>query len=118
MKNYVQKGTASYETAPGGGWLSGQLVAVGRAVGVVGANVTAGQVGAVHWEGQFILNKDTGVAWAAGDLLYFNAAGTGPQPGTGSCNKTSGTQVVGIAVKAALAGDTSGEVRLNGAWTI
>jgi len=117
MKNYVQRGTAVYATAPGGGWLSGQLVAIGRGVGVVGANVASGQTGAVHVQGHFICNKDTGAAWAVGDLLYFNAAGTGPQPGTGSCNKTAGTQIVGIAAKAALSGDTSGEVRLNGAWT-
>jgi len=114
MKNYVQRGTASYCTAPGGGWASGQLVAVGRAVGVAGAAVASGATGAVHWVGQFILPKDTGTAWSAGDLLYFNAAGAG---GLGSCTKTSGTQVVGVAVKAALSGDTSGEVRLNGAWT-
>ena len=117
MKNYVQKGSASYVTAPAGGWLSGQLVAVGRATGVVGANVAAGSQGAVHWEGQFILNKDAGTAWNPGDLLYINTAGTGPQPGPGSCNKTAGSPIVGVAVKAALAGDTQGEVRLNGAWS-
>jgi len=126
MKNYVQRGHAIYEPAPttvpgsaagaGNGCLSGDLVCFpisgGGMVGVAGADTPAGVVGAFHLVGIFVLPKVAG-AMAVGQLVYTDPGQAKVTTATGA---SSGFVKTGMVTKAALSGDTTVEVRLNGAW--
>jgi len=106
MKNYVQPGdnldlVAPYDVASGAGFLVGSIFAVASAIALSGAAV----VGVT--EGVFTLAKATGEAWTVGAKLYWD--NTNKRLTTTS----SGNTLVGVATKAALSADTSGNIKLG-----
>ncbi len=105
MKNGIQPGKTIPFTAAGN-LSSGDGVQIGQLFGVVVADVVATETGQMTVEGVFSLPKNAAQAWTEGQLLYW----TGTEVNT----TASGNLLIGSAVKAALAADTTGEVRLNG----
>jgi predicted RecA/RadA family phage recombinase len=108
--NSVKPGRVMTFTAPGGGVTSGVPVLIGTLVVVPKNTVAAGFAFEGVTEGVFVLAKLAGVAWTEGQLIYFDSA-------TGNCTtvQSATARRVGCAALAAAAGDTSGQVRLNGA---
>lgn len=108
MKNFIQPGDVVEFTAPGGGVTSGTPVQIGQLVVVPAVTAAA----AARFNGQvvgvFTLPKLAGQAWAEGALLYFDAT-----PGEFTTTAI-GNLLAGTAAEAALSGDTTGKVRLDG----
>jgi predicted RecA/RadA family phage recombinase len=109
MKNYIQPGenltlTAPYAVTPGDGLLVGSIFGVASDTAASGAEVIAVVTGV------FTLAKTTGAAWTVGQVLYWDDTGK-KVTHTASTNK-----LIGVAVKAAASGDTTGTLRLNGAF--
>ncbi len=107
MKNYIQEGRTLTVTAPAG-VASGELVVVGRIVGVAAFDAVSGAEVEVVTEGVFTLPKVTGTVVTAGDALYWDAAAKQltPTPGTGS------KPLVGYAVRGAAAADATVDCRV------
>jgi len=109
MKNYIQPGetitlTAPYAVSSGGGAL------VGAIFGVAVGDVANGAQGEFRTTGVYSLTKETGTAWAVGDLIYWDNTNR-------RCTKTAtNNKLIGVAVAAAASGDAVGRVRLNGAF--
>jgi predicted RecA/RadA family phage recombinase len=109
MKNYIQPGetitlTAPYAVSSGGGAL------VGSIFGVAVGDVANGAQGEFRTTGVYSLAKETGAAWAVGDLIYWDNTEK-------RCTKTAtSNKLIGVAVAAAASGDGVGRVRLNGAF--
>jgi predicted RecA/RadA family phage recombinase len=73
MKNYVQAGDVVTLSAPRD-VVSGELVAVGRVVGVAQAGAKSGEPVALVRRGVFSdLVKKSGQSWSVGDVLYYDA---------------------------------------------
>ena len=105
-KNYVQHGKVLPLTAPAGGVISGMAYAIGALFGVAEFTAAAGDQFELDTTGVRTLPKATGQAWAEGDVLYFD-------PAAGNLTKTAGSlKKVGVAVAAAVAADTFGDVKL------
>jgi predicted RecA/RadA family phage recombinase len=75
-------------------------------IGVWMDSVASGAVGPVDLFNDHILAKETGVAFAVGDILYWDATNN-------RLDKTNTNIPAGVCVTAAASGDTSAEVRLN-----
>lgn len=109
MKNYVQDGdtltlTAPYAVTSGGGAL------VGAMFGVAVGDAANGALVALRTTGVFSLAKTTGAAWTVGQKIYWDNTAK-------ECAGTAtGNTLVGVATAAAASGDTTGIVRLNGAF--
>jgi predicted RecA/RadA family phage recombinase len=106
MKNYIQPGHTITVTAPAN-VESGELVKVGKFIGVAAFNATAGEPLEITLEGVFALPKGA-VVFAEGDPVYFGD--TSP----GEAVSTSGGSLIGAAVTAQASGDATVRVRLNG----
>lgn len=108
MKNYLHPGetltlTPADDVASGGVLVFGGLVAVA-------VNATAAdQPGEFKTTGVFALTKKAGEAIAAGDLVYWDE-----DPGEITKTPADGMYLAGVATVAALAGDVTVAVRLNG----
>lgn len=111
MKNYVQPGdvigvAAPYEVVSGSGALVGSLFGVAQAGAAIGA------LAQLAVTGVFTLAKATGAAWTVGARIYWDDAAK-------NCTTTASTnKLIGVATAAAASGDTTGNVRLSGAFTI
>lgn len=109
MINYVQPGNAITVTMPYAA-NAGAGVQVGAALfGVAQNTYSSGATGVIVREGVFSgLAKATGVAFAAGDRLFWDNSAK-------NLNKTStGNLSIGIAITAAATGDTvSGDVLIE-----
>ena len=111
MKNFIQRGetltlTAPYAVSSGGGAL------VGSIFGVAATDVASGEDGEFQVAGVFDLVRETGAStgWSQGALIYWDNANK-------RVTKTStSNKLIGVAVRAAADGDTTGRVRLNGAF--
>lgn len=107
MRNFTAPGdrltfTAAADISSGDGVLVGQIF------GVVTGDVASGEQGTLSLTGVYSLPKATGQAWAAGDPIYWDAS-------AGECTTDpDAATLIGAATAVALAGDTSGTVRLNG----
>lgn len=110
MKNYVQHGATVSFTAPSGGVVSGTGYLIGSAFVVAQFSAAQGLPFEGRLEGVFTLPKATGQTWAEGVVLYWD--NTAHNVTTTSTSNTK----IGVATVAALTGDTSGVVRLNGAF--
>lgn len=110
MKNFIQSGAVITVPAPaakssGDGVLVGDLFGVAQVDAANGANVPIVVLGV------FQLPKATSQAWTVGAKVYWDNTNS-------NCTTTaSGNTLIGVATAAALAADTDGEVRLNGANT-
>lgn len=108
MKNYIGPGDTQNFTAPGGGVTAGVAVLIGGQVVIPAVSAAAGVVFAGSTTGIFSgLIKTAGSAWIEGQTLYFDSA-TG---GWAVANSATARRA-GVAVAAALSGDTTGTVKL------
>lgn len=115
MKNYIQVGRVMDVTAPSGGYVSSQAVAVGDVLGVASIDAAEGENCTVSIDGVYSLPKTTG-AISQGVKLYWDPAGdpVGGTAGSGALTATAGAlKVVGIAFNAAASGDATVNIRLN-----
>lgn len=109
MNNFIKPGETVTYTAPGGGVVAGALVRIGTLVVVAVNTVAAGLPFEGVAEGVFLLPKIAGVAWTEGAALYHDSVANN----IGTVVSAT-TMRVGVAAAAALAGDVTGQVRLNG----
>jgi predicted RecA/RadA family phage recombinase len=96
--------------APAGGVQSNQVVLIGALVVVATTSAAAAQPFAGMSEGVFgPAPKAAGQAWAEGALLYWDSTANNFTTTVGAS-----TRRAGCAAAAALAADTTGQVRLHG----
>ena len=108
MKNYIQEGdrialAAPYAVSSGGGAL------IGAVFGVAVTDLANAEVGTFALEGVYTLPKATGAA-TLGAKAYWDNTNKNV-----TATSTSNT-LVGVFVAAYASGDTSANVRLNGAF--
>lgn len=84
----------------------GEVVLLGKVVGVVCRPIAANQKGAIAVRGVFNFSKVTGGALAAGSVAYLDGAGNV----TGSA---AASGIAGLVAVAAAAGDTTVDVSIN-----
>lgn len=107
MKNYVQAGDTLTVPAPTGGVSSGDVVAIGKLVGVAVTDAAEGDSVAVMVEGVFSVPVAAADDVGVGDTLYWDVA-------DGEFNKSaSGNIKSGYATQAAGVGVATGEIRLT-----
>jgi predicted RecA/RadA family phage recombinase len=109
MNTFKKPGRVMTFTAPGGGVVSGSAYLIGSIVVIAQNTVAAGLPFEGLTEGVVTMAKIAGVAWTEGALLYWDSA-------TSNVGTVVGvtTRRIGVAAAAALAGDTTGQVRLHG----
>jgi predicted RecA/RadA family phage recombinase len=107
--NFIQPGKTMPYTAPVGGVTSGSGYLIGALFVVATATVAAGSEFQGHTEGVFTLPKTASEgAWVEGQPVFWDVAN-----GKTSLDPTFGLPI-GTVAAAALTGDTTGSVRLNG----
>jgi len=113
--NYVQPGEVLALTAPAGGVVSGTPYKIGSIIVVALVTVTAAEVTAdatikfsAMLTGVATVPKATGATWSEGQKLYWDDSAK-----KFTETNTSDT-LAGVAVAAALSGDTTGVIRLDG----
>lgn len=109
MQNFIKPARICTFTAPAGGVVGGAPVLIGNLLVIATATVAAGLPFEGVAEGICTLPKIAGVAWAEGVVLYHDS--TANNIGT---VVSATTRRVGVAAAAALIGDVTGQVRLNG----
>lgn len=108
MKNFEQLGDVLTLTAPSGGVVGGNFYGIGAFLVCASVTAAAGEKFAGKLTGVFSVTKATGQTWSEGEIVYFD-------DGTGSFTTSAvGNAKAGAAVAAALTGDTTGLVRLDG----
>lgn len=112
MQNFVQPGKTLTLTAPRT-LTSGQAALVGSIFGVACSDVASAAEGEFALEGVFDLPKATGITFSQGAAAYWSDA----EYSMVAAN-SGNSYLVGAAVKAALTGDTTVRVRLNGIGTL
>lgn len=105
-KNYVQAGDViDFTTA--GSVVSGAVVEFADSIGVaLAAAAGSGEVIAVALSGVYEVAKETGVAFAVGDFLYWDASND-------RLDKTNTNIPAGLCVEAAASGATVARVLIN-----
>lgn len=106
MKNFRHEGRMVSAIAPVAGAVSSEGITIGDLFGVAASSAADGEAFELAVEGVFTLPKDGG-AIAQGVKVYWIAANK--QVTT----TASGNKLIGHAAIAALAGDTSIDVRLS-----
>ena len=104
--NYIQDGDILDYTA-GAAISAGDFVVIGTVGGVAINDIANGAVGAVAVSGVFRVTKATG-AVTQGALLYWNATNSN------LTTTAAGATLVGVAASAALSGDATVDILLNG----
>lgn len=107
MKNYIQSGESLTLTA-GGTLTSGQGLLVGTIFGVVAEAAVSGQLYTLVFQGVFDLPKAASVTPAVGAKVYWD------DTNKNVTTTASGNTLIGVAAVAALAGDATVRVRLDG----
>lgn len=106
MADFIQDG-ASLDYTPGADVAAGDVIVQGDLVGVARSSIKSGQLGAIAVEGVFDFTKNTGVAYTAGQLLYWD------DTNNVVTDTATGNKQIGKAVRAAASGDTTARIRLN-----
>lgn len=115
MKNFIQDGdtlpvTAPYALSSGQGCLVGSLFGIACSDALISTEVE------IKTGGVFDMAKAGTQAWAVGDRIYWdNAARVATTAAAAGANKLIG---VAVAVVGSGAGETTGRVRLTGAFTL
>jgi predicted RecA/RadA family phage recombinase len=86
---------------------SGDVVVQGDLVGVTVRPLAAGEVGSLAVDGVFDFNKNTGVAFTVGTILYWD------DTNNVVTTTSAGNKQIGKAVRAAGTTDTLARVRLS-----
>jgi predicted RecA/RadA family phage recombinase len=92
---------------PAGALASGDVVVQGDLVGVVERPLAAGELGALAVDGVFDFAKNTGVAYTAGTILYWDDAANVVT------TTAAGNKQIGKVARAAASADTTVRVRLS-----
>ena len=111
MKNFVAVGNILTLPAPAA-LTSGQGALIGSIFGVAQKDASNGEDVAILVTGVFELPKAASQAWTVGAKVYWDNTAK-------VCTTTVGTNtLIGVAVKAVggTAGETIGQVRLNGSF--
>ena len=108
MKNFVQPGDVITMTIPSGGLAAGAGYLNGYLFGVAAVGGAEGEEDEFSTRGVFDLPKKAGDTPAVGARLYWDA--TNHELTT----TASGNTRVGVALKAALSGDATVRIRLDG----
>lgn len=111
MKNGTQRGDVLTLTAPYA-LTAGQGALIGAIFGVAVTDIANGAQGEFQLVECFNLTRTTGAGtdWTVGTLIYWDNAAR-------AITKTAaGNTKIGVAIAAALVGDVTGNVRLNGAF--
>jgi len=108
MKTFVQPGVVLTFAAPAA-VTSGQVLLVNALLGVVQANAASGADMDLLTTGVVTCTKKTGEAWAIGAKIYWND--TNKEMTT----LATGAVLAGVAASVQASGDTTGNVRLDGA---
>lgn len=82
---------------------AGEVIILGKLVGITTEPIPAGKRGAIRVCGVFGIEKKSGDTFAVGDVVYWNNGATA----------TSGEDILGIAVAVAGADDERVQVLLN-----
>lgn len=85
---------------------SNQVEELPNCIGVWAEDVASGATGMMYMRGRFKLAKETGVAFAVGDKLFWDATND-------RLDKTNTNIAAGLCAKAAASGDTTAEVLIN-----
>ena len=105
---FVQQGDRIDHT-PGGALAAGDVVVQGELVGVVVADIAAGDIGALHVKGVVDFTKKAATAFAFdADAFWDDGADEATDDAAGGSNK-----LIGQVVRAALAADATLRVRMN-----
>jgi predicted RecA/RadA family phage recombinase len=107
MKNYIMSGDTLDLVAPSGGVTSGKGFKVGAIIAIASVTAAAGVTVAGVTEGVFDVDSDTGAAWAAGDVVYWDDTAK-----VFTKTTTSNTKC-GYAVAAKLSADVVGRISLS-----
>lgn len=108
MKNSVQNGKViTYTNASGSTILSGAVVIIGSIAAIAITDILDGESGDCSVEGVFSLTKDTPLAIAQGDEVFWSVSGS-------EVTKTATDKPLGIAFAAAGSSDTTVNVKIYG----
>lgn len=105
MSQFVQKGE-HLDYTPSSAKVAGEVVLLNKVVGICPRDIAANEASAISITGVWEVDKTTGQAWAQGEPLYW-VAGTSK-----FSTSASGNTKAGYAAKAALSGDTVGQIVL------
>lgn len=108
MNNFIQPGLVQTFTAPNGGVVSGTAYQIGQAIVVAAFSAAQDAEFEGQIRGVFELPKATAQTWSEGALLYWDNSAKKFTTTSG------GNTLAGTAMAAALTGDTTGLVRLDG----
>jgi predicted RecA/RadA family phage recombinase len=109
MLNYLEPGDHVTVVAPVA-VQSGEGVLCGAMFGVASCDAAIGEEVAIAVVGCFLFDKVIGETFALGAPVHF---ALGVQAATSTA---TGNTLIGVAIKAAEAGDNTCEVRLHGSW--
>jgi predicted RecA/RadA family phage recombinase len=110
MRSFLKDGVVFDAVSPVGGTVSGNAYLIGAAIfGVAVTDSVAGDTVSLRRLGHYTgMPKAAGAAWVVGDILYWDNVAF-------NFTKTSASNTrVGVAASAQLAGDTTGDVLLDG----
>ena len=102
MKNFVQDGK-TIRIVAGAAITSGEVVAVGDLVGVAINDCANTEECVLHLEGVYAVTKKAAVAFAQGEIVYFEASEASDVVG----------KVIGYAHEAAAGGDATVNVKFD-----
>lgn len=106
-KNYVQPGKALTVTAPSGGVSSGDVVLLGKLLGIAAHDADGGDPVAIEVEGVFDVAKKSTDVVTVGAILYWDSANS-----EFTLTSTSNTKA-GLAASAAGNGATKVNIKLT-----
>jgi predicted RecA/RadA family phage recombinase len=92
---------------PAGALASGDVVVQGDLVGVTVRPLAAGELGSLAVDGIFDFNKNTGVAFTVGTILYWD------DTNNVVTTTSAGNKLIGKVVRAAVSADTVVRIRLS-----
>lgn len=103
---FIQEGHYIDHT-PAGALASGDVVVQGDLVGVTVRPLAAGEAGSLAVDGIFDFNKNTGVAYAVGTILYWD------DTNNVVTTTSAGNKLIGKVVRAAASADITVRIRLS-----
>ena len=109
MKNYIGPG-ATINFVAGAAFSSGDMVVLPECAGIAANDIANGVEGVISIEGEYQYTKVAGTAFAAGDLLNYDASADNlTKATTGAAGDVTN---VGICTEAALSAATLCKVKL------